>query len=165
MSMPGAWSYVPLGNRDWVFYANGKTVFSHPNALGSSVMQTDNTGAVVQDMLYYPWGQVWQWPQTGSGYHFAGLMYDTYDDKHVAPFRLLSPNLGRWLSPDPLAGDVSNPQSLNRYAYALDSPTTFIALETVPDTVPPGVANGDHLLTENAGDDTCATMSWRFVYA
>jgi hypothetical protein len=32
---------------------------------------------------------------------------------------------GHWLSPDPLAGDISNPQSLNRYAYVLDNPTTL----------------------------------------
>jgi hypothetical protein len=30
-----------------------------------------------------------------------------------------------WLSPDPLAGDISNPQSLNRYAYVLNNPTTL----------------------------------------
>ena len=34
--------------------------------------------------------------------------------------------VGRWLSPDPLAGDVSNPQSLNRYAYVLNNPTSLI---------------------------------------
>jgi Bacterial toxin 44 len=32
---------------------------------------------------------------------------------------------GRWLSPDPMGGDVSNPQSLNRYAYALNNPETL----------------------------------------
>ncbi len=35
------------------------------------------------------------------------------------------PIMGRWMTPDPLAGDITNPQSLNRYAYALNSPTTF----------------------------------------
>jgi hypothetical protein len=34
--------------------------------------------------------------------------------------------LGRWMTPDPLGGDVTNPQSLNRYAYALNNPTTFV---------------------------------------
>ncbi|MGH9352125.1 MAG: RHS repeat-associated core domain-containing protein [Terriglobia bacterium] len=32
---------------------------------------------------------------------------------------------GRWMTPDPLGGDISNPQSLNRYAYALNNPTTL----------------------------------------
>jgi len=29
------------------------------------------------------------------------------------------------MSPDPLGGDITNPQSLNRYAYALNNPTTL----------------------------------------
>src|SRR3989442_4022743 len=33
---------------------------------------------------------------------------------------------GRWLSPDPIGGDISNPQSLNRYAYVLNNPTNLI---------------------------------------
>jgi hypothetical protein len=32
---------------------------------------------------------------------------------------------GCWLSPDPMGGDVMNPQSLNRYAYALNNPATL----------------------------------------
>jgi len=36
-----------------------------------------------------------------------------------------SDRLGRWLSPDPLAGDVTDPQSLNRYSYVLNNPTNF----------------------------------------
>ncbi|MGH9354082.1 MAG: hypothetical protein ACRD2G_18285, partial [Terriglobia bacterium] len=37
------------------------------------------------------------------------------------------PNFGEHfrLTPDPLGGDISNPQSLNRYAYALNNPTTL----------------------------------------
>src|SRR5207244_11805595 len=41
-------------------------------------------------------------------------------------FRQATPNQGRWLSPDPLGGDVANPQSLDRYAYALNSPTNLV---------------------------------------
>jgi hypothetical protein len=35
-------------------------------------------------------------------------------------------DLYRWLSPDPVAGDITNPQSLNRYAYVLNNPTNLI---------------------------------------
>src|SRR2546422_11417504 len=38
---------------------------------------------------------------------------------------MYTPNQGRWLSPDPLAGDIANPQSLNRYAYVVNNPTNF----------------------------------------
>jgi len=37
-------------------------------------------------------------------------------------FREYSYGQGRWLSPDPDAGDISNPQSLNRYAYVTNNP-------------------------------------------
>ncbi len=36
------------------------------------------------------------------------------------------PRRARWLTPDPLGGQITNPQSLNRYAYALNNPTTLI---------------------------------------
>jgi hypothetical protein len=50
-------------------------------------------------------------------------------NEHVA-------GLGRWLSPDPMGGDVSNPQSLNRYAYALNNPETLTdPLGTNPNAV------------------------------
>jgi RHS repeat-associated protein len=60
-----------------------------------------------------------------DGYNFASLdYYDTSTTTALAPFRVFSPNIGRWHSPDPLGGDVTNPQSLNRYAYVMSNPTT-----------------------------------------
>jgi RHS repeat-associated protein len=60
-----------------------------------------------------------------------------------APNRDHSVTQGRWLSPDPLAGDITNPQSLNRYPYAMNNPATFIdpvGLEIVD--CPPGTPDG-----------------------
>ncbi|PYV25097.1 MAG: hypothetical protein DMG24_09785 [Acidobacteria bacterium] len=42
------------------------------------------------------------------------------------PNRRYTYGLGRWLSPDPLAGEVAKPQSLNRYAYVGNNPTSLI---------------------------------------
>jgi len=39
------------------------------------------------------------------------------------------------MTPDPLGGDITNPQSLNRYAYALNNPTTLtdpLGLTSIP---------------------------------
>ena len=51
-------------------------------------------------------------------------------------------DLGRWLSPDPLAGDITNPQSLNRYAYVINNPTSAIdppgLKSQAPCVAPPG---------------------------
>ena len=50
---------------------------------------------------------------------------DTETGNDHAWFRNYERNLGRWMSPDLLAGDVTNPQSLNRYSYARNNPTTL----------------------------------------
>ncbi len=39
--------------------------------------------------------------------------------------RYYASNLGRFMSADPLGGDIYNPQSLNRFAYAWNNPVTF----------------------------------------
>ncbi len=55
---------------------------------------------------------------------FAGMWMD--QELWYTQYRRQSPSLGRWTSPDPLAGDITNPQSLNRYAYVMNNPTTLI---------------------------------------
>jgi RHS repeat-associated protein len=57
----------------------------------------------------------------------AGLQGSPLADftMYEAPFRFYASSLGRWHSPDPAAGDITNPQSLNRYAYVLNNPTTL----------------------------------------
>ena len=39
--------------------------------------------------------------------------------------RYYGSNMGRMMSPDPIGGDMTNPQSLNKYAYALNNPLRF----------------------------------------
>jgi len=100
----------------------------HPNVVGSSTMVTDQTGAVVQDTTYYPWGQLWQSPGSfGGNWNFAAFgVLEPTTNLYPTPFRRYSSTQGRWLSPDPLAGSGMNPQSLNRYAYVANSPTNFV---------------------------------------
>jgi RHS repeat-associated protein len=88
-------------------------------------MYTNQAGAAVGDQAFYPWGDAWLYWGV-DGYNFASLdYYDTSTTTVLAPFRVFSPNIGRWHSPDPLGGDVTNPQSLNRYAYVLNNPMTL----------------------------------------
>jgi RHS repeat-associated protein len=127
----GGNSAVFLGSRMLAEYMSNGVDFDHPNVLGSDTQMTDYRGSGGQGILYYPWGQVWSNP---SGLYpntfyqrFASLqLYDTSTDGYVPPFRYYIPEQGRWLTPDPLAGDVTDPQSLNRYAYVGNNPTSFI---------------------------------------
>ena len=76
---------------------------------------------------------------------------------------------GRWLSPDLLGGDITNPQSLDRYAYALNNPATLTdptGLGPCPSTndpdgsvttnctvsgTAPGISGPAEMLAERAG--------------
>ncbi len=47
------------------------------------------------------------------------------------------------MTPHPLGGEVSNPQSLNRYAYVLNNPTTFVDPLGLTEQVLPGCDPSD----------------------
>jgi RHS repeat-associated protein len=98
------------------------------NALRSLSGVTQEAGGQFTDQLYYPWGQFWTYQVLKYGPQFAGMeRVEPYaSDTYPTPNRIYSGNYGRWLSPDPLGGDVSNPQSLNRYAYVMNNPTSFV---------------------------------------
>jgi RHS repeat-associated protein len=141
----GWYSAYSPGNGQWVFALvpfMGREIaeyswtswfsFNHVNALNSASIANDETGSLLEDMLYYPWGQIWH--EYGPYYDnlFAGIPASQQGSNWAdfsmfeAPYRFYAPNPGRWHSPDPLGGDITNPQSLNRYAYALNNPTSMV---------------------------------------
>ena len=95
-------------------------------------------GTAVEDMLFYPWGDVWQ-SQGSGGYNFAELpYYDGNTNTSPTMYRFYSMGLGRWHSPDPAGGDISNPQSLNRYSYVANNPTSVVDPLGLQGGCPPG---------------------------
>jgi RHS repeat-associated protein len=98
----------------------------HVNHLGSVMANTNAAGSESGDVMFYPWGLVWG--GAAQDWSFSGFEYEDNTAATLDPtlFRDYAILKGRWLSPDPLGGDVTNPQSLNRYAYALNNPTTFV---------------------------------------
>jgi RHS repeat-associated protein len=96
--------------------------------LGTTRIVTDAAGNVCYDADFYPF-QGERAPYVSNctpAYKFAGMKFDQESGNYYTLNRYYPPNLGRWLSPDPLAGSILNPQSLNRYAYVLNSPTNFV---------------------------------------
>jgi RHS repeat-associated protein len=124
----GEYSVVRWGAGYLVVYTSSETYFNHINNISSTSMLTNHAGTTVEDMLFYPWGDVWQSWGSG-GYNFSGMPYrDGTTMTDITTARFSSPNLGRWLSPDPAglgAVDPSNPQSWNRYAFVLNDPPTL----------------------------------------
>ena len=125
---PNDRALIPLGGRLVTEYSSAMAFFPHPDALGSLTTASDYTGNNFNERLFYPYGEFW----TGAGLPGFGMQqtfaeipdYDSETDQYVTWARRHNP-VGRWMSPDPLSGDVSNPQSLNRYAYVLNNATSL----------------------------------------
>jgi RHS repeat-associated protein len=124
----GEYTLVRFGDRMLVTYESSETYFNHFNFIGSTSMLTNHAGAAAEDMLFYPWGDVWQSWGTG-GYVFANLPYnDTTTNTSITLNRFYSMSPGRWLSPDPIgvkAVKFDDPQTWNMYAYVRNTPTTL----------------------------------------
>jgi RHS repeat-associated protein len=124
----GSLSLVRFGERPLALYEGSQTYFNHVSALGSTSMFTNQTGGPQEDMLFYPWGDVWKSWGTG-GYNFAYLPYrDLSTTTDITTARFISPNFGRWFSPDPIgkgAVKLDDPQTWNMYAYVRNNPTSL----------------------------------------
>jgi RHS repeat-associated protein len=111
--------------------------FEHQDWLGTERMRTTynaaalgTSGGVEGQFASLPWGDS-QTTTSGSdkdAYHYAMVDYDGETNTDHAEFRQYSPTEGRWLRPDPYSGsyDMSNPQSFNRYEYAMNNPLSNI---------------------------------------
>ena len=85
---------------------------------------TDGTVCFSED--YYPYGQEINYGQTcPQNYKFTGYERDAETGLDYALVRYYNDRLSRFMSPDPLGGDVSNPQTLNRYSYVINSPCSL----------------------------------------
>jgi len=121
--------------------ANGPTYLTVDH-LGSTRMVTDADGNVLKRYDYLPFGEELT---AGTDGRTTQMMYNTglsatLQDVEPMKFtgkerdaesgndyfgaRYDSSSMGRFLSPDPLGGDLTNPQSLNRYSYVLNNPLT-----------------------------------------
>ena len=97
-------------------------------------LTTDGNGTVVGDQGHYPGvypersrrRESWYSISTTTKWQFTTYERDPESGLDYAVFRYDSSRLGRFMSPDPLAGTIFNPQSLNRYAYVLNDPVNLI---------------------------------------
>lgn len=109
---------------------------------GSARALMDNSGSgsstIVTRHDYLPFGEeIW----AGSGLRTTTQKYAVTDkarqryaltERDEATgldhtlFRKYDSFAGRWTSPDPLAGSITNPQSLNRYTYTMNDPVNSV---------------------------------------
>jgi RHS repeat-associated protein len=121
---PTAFGGARIARRD----NSGAVYYFFADHLGTAKVMTNATGVAQQESTYYAFGgeQRVITNTVANAYKFTGFERDSESGLDDTLFRKYASNLGRWLSPDPMAGDILNPQSLNRYGYALNNPVNFI---------------------------------------
>jgi RHS repeat-associated protein len=119
------------GNRDW---GPGEptpgTLYFLSDHLGSTALTLNEAGAVGSRVAYLPYGGVYVDKSTGPDNFrpkFQGKEVDAQSGLQYFGARYYDPTIGRFLSPDTRLGDhLYRNDALNRFAFACNSPLTFV---------------------------------------
>lgn len=127
-SLTKAFVQLP-GQATAVYTGSGLDHYRHSDLLGSARLTSSPTQSTgfLSSLAYAPFGETYASLGTTDP-SFTGMNPDTVSTDYDFLAREYS-NEGRWVSPDPVglgAVDPSNPQSWNRYAYAVNNPLALI---------------------------------------
>ena len=125
-------------------YAGGKQIalkgpdanfyWTHWDHLGSTHKMTRGDGSVAYRAEYDPHGQrILEWSDIGvttlNSHKFTGHEWDWATNLEYANARMYSHNRARFMQPYPIGlkgASLSNPQTLNRYAYVNNDPVNYL---------------------------------------
>lgn len=99
--------------------------YYHQDHLGSSSVLSDYAGSLKELSVWYPFGRTQTNNPTAAfkvSNKFTGQVQDEETGLYYYNARYYDPELGRFIQPDTIIPDLSNPQSFNRYAYVLNNP-------------------------------------------
>jgi len=99
------------------------TKYYHKDHLSNRLV-TDSSGNTVAQMGHFPYGESW-YNASGDKLLFTSYERDAESGNDYAQARYDISGLGRFSSPDPIAG-TGEPQSLNRYAYVQNDPSNAV---------------------------------------
>jgi RHS repeat-associated protein len=124
--------------REYIFFAGQRVAqrdattptpnvyFYYTDQVGSTTAISTAAGVSCYQATFTPYGQEMATQTTCStNYKFTGYERDAETGFDYAFARYYNSTLGRFMSPDPLAGSIADPQTLNRYAYVGNSATNF----------------------------------------
>jgi RHS repeat-associated protein len=101
--------------------------YYHKDNLNSSSVLSDSGGSQTEINLYYPFGRTQPTtPVKQASFQvsrrFTGQVLDAESALYYYNARYYDPELGRFIQPDTIIPDLSNPQSYNRYSYVCNNP-------------------------------------------
>jgi len=111
--------------------SDGYTQFYHANHLGSACVITDQNGLRKERIEYFPFGSYREAIDYDGNFPDVNYTFTDQEDDDELGFynfkaRLYDPVLGRFISPDPIVPDPTDPQSFNRYSYVKNNPLRYI---------------------------------------
>jgi RHS repeat-associated protein len=119
--------YIFLGDRRIsTKKSDGTLEFIHSDHINSSNVITDSSGNQAGMLEYDPYGSTVT--HTGSSdpkHKFTGQEEDSSTRLYYYGARYMDPQLGRFITADPTVQHPTDPQDLNRYAYARNNPVNF----------------------------------------
>jgi RHS repeat-associated protein len=138
---------IYLGDTNIATIKNGTIYYNHADQLGSSSIETNAAGQIVESLDYYPFGSV-RLDEKTSGYEdnhkYTGKELDEETNLYYYGARYYNGKIGRFVSEDPAylaVGDknkikqitgqelqqyLSDPQGLNNYSYVKNNPLIAI---------------------------------------
>lgn len=119
-----AGSIIAIVDHDWPSNAVLAKRYQHTDALGSPVAETSASGALIVRNDYEPFGAVIGNPQY-QGIGFTGHVMDGASGLTYMQQRYYDPQIGRFLSNDPVAASTAKGMNFNRYWYANNNPYKF----------------------------------------
>ena len=103
---------------------DGTKVYYQNDQLGSASLITNQSGALVEQTTYDPWGVVRQ-GGTASKFQYTGQEKDQESGLNYYNARYYNPNVRRFTQADTIIPDLYNPQTLNRYSYVTNNPLRY----------------------------------------
>jgi len=108
---------------------DGSVQYIHNDILGSAVLITDATGAIVHQYEYEAFGRMATDIGTGSfetNYTYTNQEFDPESGLFYYNARYYNPRLGRFLSRDTVLGGDGDVLSRNLYIYVKNNPLRFV---------------------------------------
>jgi RHS repeat-associated protein len=122
-------NYVFAGGSRVATQNESGTIYNIQDHLSSASLSLDESGNVVQKLDYYPFGSERVNEKTGDfDTHFTYT--DQEKDKETGLMyygaRYYDAEVGRFTQVDPWFGELSIPQTLNKYTYTLNNPLVYV---------------------------------------
>ena len=109
-----------------VSFADGKNGFFHQDILGSILAISDSDRQVVARYSYDAFGRVLK--EEGAirqTLRFTGRPFDPLTGLYDLRARFYDPKNGRFISRDPLSGEIDDPMTLSPYLYVRNNPLSY----------------------------------------